>query len=403
MVSPSKAYGMATLSQKSQSSPDQIKRFERGSTARQLSLLFGETLVGPWPELGADFERRDRLRRPRLLLKLGLLLLAFGGLVLLGHSLLAPGLERRTLADRSHYTAELETSLADGDLVHAVDFAALAELEPATATAKTPLSPLTVYAEALFYRYLDADPKRTARIAQELSQPVVSLAKEPRLQLAALVVKSRRERKSALGELEELSRKLPRDSVVYYLLATAQESLGNEEAARLAWVRSADLGPAWLVHRFEQAEFEHHTNNDAEAASVTLEMNRVDPLSPWSKLAWSAFGATLAPMPSRPPSDAAVAPVPVVEVHQELLLSSIQAAKRGDMQAARRALGQAVQVVHGGAPFLLDAFDSLLASGLPALARELAQLPEWPRDHAAARAALQQLSNPPPQPSKPTE
>ena len=63
---------------------------------------------------------------------------------------------------------------------------------------------------------------------------------------------------------------------------------------------------------------------------------------------------------------------------------------------AEEFLRRAVAAVNFEAPFLFDAFDWCIEQGAPSLARDLTQLPEWPRDSAVAKAKVAKLSDFPP-------
>jgi tetratricopeptide (TPR) repeat protein len=364
---------------------------------RELAKLFGESLFGPWPELGQLPVRAPPPRRGRRRTWLVIALVAALATVFGINAVIRPGLARRSLDERAHFAQDLRRFLKDGDLERVSRYIPLVrggqEARPAAAHLD-----LVVRAEAAAYRYRDADPERLRRIEPELATAFDPNASPDRL-IAFLTVLSREERAARLPELERLrdkiNDKMDRDSEPFYLLATALEQRGDVSAARRAWEASARLGPAWLVHRFEQADFERQQGDAATAANIARRMLEVDPQSAWSRLAIDAFGGKPDALASAHEAGrGAQTPAPV-EVFYERLLEGVDAAQKGDLRQAQRSLQEAVDAVHGQAPFVLDAFDWLVAEHSQVLARELTASPAWPLDSPVARAKAKRLADAP--------
>ncbi|HEY5961025.1 MAG TPA: hypothetical protein VIV60_30925 [Polyangiaceae bacterium] len=372
----------------------------------RLEQMFGASLFGAWPELTQHSpppRRRLPARGRWLVLALGLLL----GLAVWGsRALLAPGLQRTATNERERYATDLKAFLKDGDLEHAQQYVPLVRKTTTTDSArpidaKEPELELLVEAEALLYRYHDADPQRVQRIAPALANSSSATGlRSSRLRMANLIVASRAERQVRLSELEHLRSELPNENEVEHLLATAREqdalrrSLAKEaaeplvQAAREAWSRSAKLGPAWLGHRLEQAWFEQLQAQPEAARRIASQMVRTDPDSVWSKLAIDAFAPPKEPAVVSVRGDAGVfAPTPV-QIHYELLQKSLSAQQRGNDVQAQQMLREAMLTIRYQVPFLLDAFDWFLAARQPTLARELAAATEWPHDSQVAAQEL---------------
>ena len=355
---------------------------------RQLAQLFGESLFGRWPELEQNVIVPKRRRWVKTLLW-QLTIVGSIGLVLWGgHALFKPGLSRQDAAERAHYAVELQTFLNDGALVQAAQYLPLVYDEAAGGESRNTYLDLTVYAEAVLYRYFDADPARLLRISPHL-EGGASLS--PLRQVARLTLVSREERATQLSVIEQLGSELPNNNQVEYLRATALEFRGNTEGAIAAWSRSAKSGPAWSLQRFEQASFEAARGDDTTAKKVASQIVRTDPDSDWSKLAIFTFGVS---KPSDTVSERTDASAPItvpVEVFYEKRQRSIEAHRLGDITKAKELLLEAASVVNEESPFLLDAFDWLLMQKAPVLAQELTKLPKWPGNSPVAKAKLERL------------
>ncbi len=332
----------------------------------QLSRLFGESLLGAWPGLEQELSSPPpRVHKRRWGFTPWAILLLVGasfGFVMLRTS--RPRLDRTSLERRAHYAEELGTFLQDGELERASEFVALVRGEGAVLDPADPHLDHVIFAEAALYRYLDADPARLARIRPLL--PGSSASGSPERQLAGLTVLSRRERVERAGWFGALRAPLAKDPEFFHLLATVEEARGNLPAAREAWQRSAELGPAWWAHRFEQAEFERRHGDEAAAAKIAGQMLRADPESAWSHLAGSEF--RVVPVASAMPR----ARPPVAVYHGELE-RALDAGRGDDLAGAKRHLASALDAVHGEAPFVSDAVDWLVEAKLVALAEELGQ------------------------------
>ncbi|MBN1612542.1 MAG: hypothetical protein JW940_38285 [Polyangiaceae bacterium] len=368
---------------------------ERGTRGveRELAKLFGESLFGPWPELGQLPAAAPAPRRGRRWGWLVVTLVVALGIVLGTNAVIRPGLARRSSDERAHYAKELRRFLKDGDLERVSRFIDLVRGEPADRPAAAELD-LIVRAEAAVYRYRDADPERLRRIEPELGAAFESGASPDRL-IAGLTVLSREERAAHVTELERLQGELNKESEPFYLLATALEQRADVSGARRAWEASARLGPAWLGHRFEQAEFERRHGDPQGAARIAGRMVEVDPQSAWSELALATFGGKPgADVHGSEAGRGAQSPAPV-EVFYARLLEGVDAANKGELRRAQRCLGEAVDAVHGQKPFVLDAFDWLVAAHSETLARELTASPAWPVGSAVARAKVRRLADAP--------
>ncbi len=350
---------------------------------RQLTALFGESLVGPWPELAPNLERPGRIRRARTWLwwslgSLALIVAAGFGATALSRS----GLERRVAGDRAERAERLRMAVEDGHLELAAGLgagvvAASGALDPAD-----PHLELILATEAVVYRYHDAEPRRRARIEPLLRADAPAATSAPR-RIARYTILSRVERAKHLADLERLRAERPQDPQVHYLIATVRERGGDVALAREAYRRSEDLGPAWLAHRFDQLELERRQGDAAAVVALAEGMLRRDASSAWSRLA-----ATLAALPAAPGDAAPAAPV---QVFHARLVDAVAAGVRGDGVAAGAQLDAAVAAVHGEPPFLVDAVDTLAEQGATALARRLTESERWPRGSAAAAAQQRRL------------
>lgn len=377
-------------------SPGSRPGLETPRVRRKLAALFGDSLFGPWPELEQYGDLPDRgpviPRRRRWPRRLALLL-GFAGVAAAAVALLGPGLERHAADERGRYAEELALFLRDGNLERAAEFLPLARGEGPLAP-DDPTLDVIVRAEAMLYRYWDADPLRLERIRAHLDGAPFGSRSSPQRTLATLAVLSSGERAEHLPLLKDLSGKLPRDADAQYLVTTSLVQHQQWAAAREAWKRSEDLGPLWFGQRFEQAVFECQQGRPEAATKLVRSMVRADAGRPWASLAAKtcALPASVLAEAPRAPEAGAVPLESRVLVHHTGLVEGLLAARRGDLGLARRHLSAAAAAINQQSPFLLDAFDWLLRGGAPELALELTKLPGWPRGAPAAEARLRLLS-----------
>jgi hypothetical protein len=355
---------------------------------RQLAGLFGETVFGPLLDPGRYLSRtspsnarRGRLRRFVILL----LILGVGGATTW---LIRAGSRRTTGVSREQTAQSLANFLNEGEMPRVAQFLLVLHDPKQPFDSADPFLDLMVRGEAAVYRYLDADPSRLARIRTYLPIPEGGAGSPQRL-LASLAVASRQERAERLAELESIGQIFERDPEYHYLLATALEHKGDVQAARRAWERSQDLGPLWLGHRYEQAGFEAAQRNRTGVRKVVEGLARVAPTSLWTQLASERFLGVRAVHPDKAPGqtpDPAFANVAAFQRDFALALSAA-----GDQAVAWRRLSQAVAAVNGQSPFVLDAFDWLMAAKATGLARALTGFEAWPRHSKLALARLAML------------
>ncbi len=373
------------------------------------------------------------------------------------HRLVRRGSAEQTTTQRAEWVHELVLLIQDGDFPRASRLVALLRADATDLRLDDPHLGHLLRAEAVLYRHYDADPARLRAIeavlarspeARSVSSTSAALARSPagspldpsklrslragaapppgshasastatRIEpaLVAMVLASRRERAEHVATLDTTCERLSEDPECFYALATALEQRGDVDAARAAWKRAWDLGPAWLSHRFDQASFEHHHGGDEAAARLVAQMKRMAPSAPWTELA-STFGSWLsvspdavvptaptasanvevgvagvAPNSSAAASQALPAPSPVHE-HRARLLEAVAAARRGDVATGRRLLANAMTAVHGERAFILDAFDWLLDERAYVLASELTAREEWPASLPMAKSMVSQLA-----------
>jgi hypothetical protein len=143
----------------------------------------------------------------------------------------------------------------------------------------------------------------------------------------------------------------------------------------------------WLPHRYAQGAFEARQRNAEALGRLSTHLARVAPDSAWTRMAFKHFvSMATPPVASGPPKPAS----PVAEHHEQLagVLANLAA---GDRRLARQELERALDLVHGQAPFVLDAFDLLVQAGARELAMDLASFESWPRANPAAQAKVEEL------------
>jgi hypothetical protein len=388
---------MTTRRNPENGSPPRVSEspIEDEGVRQQLAELFGKSLFGPWPQLQHDAGKwRQGGRSRRWLWKLSILVTLVAAAFGL-HSLVQPGLKHQVDDQRGRCAQELKTFLNDGNLERASQYVPLVEGH-AGGEQKRDIDPkdahldLIVATEAALYRYYDGSPERLRRILPYLDNSGQASALR---KIANLTVLSREERAAKLESLEGLRNDLPDNNELEYLLATALEYKHDAQSSRRAWERSAKLEPAWLGHRFEHAWFELHQDRAPAAQQIASQMLRVDPDSPWSKLAAGAFLLPKNIAVTSIRGDAAAPVATPVEIYVEMLVQGILAASRNDFSRAKERLADAFAAIYYQAPFLFDAFDWCVDENEPALARELSNMPQWPRNSKVAIAKLERLSN----------
>jgi hypothetical protein len=361
------------------------KKPSQGSdrVAQQLARLYGESLFGAWldPLDSAGAGQRERRRghwRRRLGIVLLLALVAAGGT-----RLYQRGVAQQADRERARVAKDVATFLADGELDRLAQFLDILLPPGQPLQATDPNLDLIVSAEAVLYRYQDAAPARLARIEPYLS----SDKNHPARLLARLTVASKPERAEAYDTLLAMVQPFAKDPEYHSLMATLQEQRGDAKAARASWERSAQAGPLWLPHRYQQCAFEARQHDAAAVARTTGHMARVAADSAWTRLAYQHFARTTPPpggtSPAKPPS-------PVAQYYAELALVLQNLAAR-DLSASRPALGRALAAVNAQSPFVLDAFAALLDAKAEDLAMELSSYEAWPRSNRWAQAKLAEL------------
>jgi hypothetical protein len=350
------------------------------SLDRQLARLFGESLFGPWLDPSEWMPLSGRARKPgawirRIAIAFLAVVVVAGGAWLAGY-----GFYRHEAQERARVAKDVAAFLAEGELERLAQF--LAILSPATdqLQATDPYLDLIVQAEAALYRYHDASPARLERVSRFLAADDGF----PRRFVARMTVASLAERSAAYPRLSKLPSSLAADPEIWALLASVEEGR-NVVAARRSWERAFEAGPLWLPHRYQQCLFEARQGRTDRVARLVNHMVKVDPDSPWTHLAQS--------LRARSPVSALGATAPAVAQHHQQLALVFEGAHPGEVSAARRqALGRALDAVQGGAPFVLDVFDRLMAVHAKDLAAEMTSYEAWPRDNPFAQARLEGLS-----------
>lgn len=353
------------------------------SLAPQLARLYGESLFGAWqdPLESIEANRRGHKRgRWGLRLSVALILLAVAAA---GTWVYRRGLARRAEQDRAQVAKDVATFLADGELDRLAQYVAILQPPTEPLEVTNPYLDLVVSAEAALYRYQDAAPARRARIAPH----VASETGTPARTLARMTVASQPERAQAWEKLVSLGSSLDKNPEYHTVMATVSEQRGDIKAARAAWERSAQAGPLWLPHRYQQCAFEVRQRNAAAAARIAEHMAKVAPESAWTRMALRHCATTL-PAPtgttvSQDPS--------AVARYQDELVQVFPSLTSRNLASARPALGRALAAVHGESPFVLDAFAALVAAKATDLATEMTSYEVWPRDNGWGRTKAMEL------------
>jgi len=352
--------------------------------APQLGRLYGESLFGAWqdPLDALEANRRGR-RRGRWDKRLAVLLLV-GAVVATGTWLYRRGLTRRAEQERAQVAKDVATFLADGELDRLAQYLGL--LLPAAEPLQggNPNLDLIVAAEAALYRYQDAAPERLARIEPYLSSDLP----QPIRTLARLTVASRPERAEAFDTLVGLQPSLAKNPEYHTLMATVLDQRGDTKAARSAWGRSAQAGPLWLPHRYQQCAFEARQHNAGAIADILAHMAKVAPESAWTRMAYRHFART---MPATPASNSVPQQPSAVGQYYDEMVQVFLSLAAHDLAAARPSLGRALAAIHGQTPFVLDAFTALVDAMEDGLAMEMTSYEEWPHSSRWARTKSTEL------------
>lgn len=345
---------------------------------QQLDRLFGASLFGAWPESHAALATKHRRSSGRVRRRVGAVLLV-AAVASAGFWLYRRGGAEQEIQQGSQMAGPVAALLSEGALDRLAQ--ALKTLAPPDKplAAEQPHLDLIVAAEAALYRYHDAAPERLARIEPFLSND----SGQPARLLARLTVISRPERVASLDTLVKLPPTHAQGSEYHALLATIHEGRGDAQAAHASWEQSLKAGPRWLPHRYLQCGFEARQRNSAAVAEIVGHMAQVAPDSPWTRLAQRHFGT--------PPTAGASAPMPPVAQFHADLEPLFQGSAAQNLNAARRALGQAFSTINGQSAFVLDVFKALRDAKADSLAMELTSYETWPRGNAWARNALTDL------------
>jgi hypothetical protein len=349
-----------------------------------LARLYGETLFGAWQDPLASIEasRHGHKRRRwgwgmRVSVVLVLLAVAAAGTWVYRR-----GLARRAEQERAQVAKDVATFLADGELDRLAQYVAILQPPSEPLAAAGPYLDLVVSAQAALYRYRDAAPERVARVAPYLASETGT----PERTLARVTLASQPERAQAWDKLVSLRGALDKNPEYHTVMATVLEQRGDIKAARAAWERSAQAGPLWLPHRYQQCAFEVRQHNAMAATRIAEHMAKVAPESAWTRMALRHFATTL------PAPEGAVSPElsAVARYHDELAQVFPSLVAR-NLASARPALGRALAAVHGQAPFVLDAFAALVAAKANDLAMEMTSYEVWPRENGWARTKATEL------------
>jgi hypothetical protein len=346
------------------------------TTDRQMAKLLGESVFGPWLDpAGAKGRARRRISRPSRLR----IVVVSAIVAAVGVWLVVRGFSHQAAQERTEVAKDVAAFLAEGELERLSQYVAILSPPAEPLQPTDPYVDLVVRAEAVLYRYHDANPARLARIQPLLSPDQAS----PSRVLARLTVASNAERLAAYATLKALELRLAKEPEFWTLLASAEEGR-NVAAAKASWDRSFDVGPLWLPHRYLQHRFEARRGSAEGQARIARHMAKVAPDSPWTRLALASGRA------GQVVAEGAGTPVPPVAQYHERLAATLATASSPAQR--RQSLEGALAAVKDGVPFVLDAFDWLMAAKAQALAIEMTSFEGWPRSHPMARAKLVALA-----------
>jgi hypothetical protein len=365
---------------------------ENSDVKQQLVQLFGESLIGPWRSPDEFVASSPILRRRGVFRKNKLIVGVVGLCILLTSGwLLHLGLTRQAILKRIQVARNLESFLREGELERAAQYLALLQGETSSLVADDPHLDLILRGEAMVFRYHDADPKRFERIRPYLTE-VKQGPIHPQRFLAAMTLRTRKERAGYLAEFSAIQPGYLRDPEFYFLWATALDSQGEKAAAQRAWNRSFELGPLWLAHRYEQIGFEIRQKNPNAPLKLLHHLERVAPDSIWTCLAQERLGHSVAEKIAGTSPTIPGKPMPKVAIFHQHLSSALVAAQANHFATAQERLQQSLLAIGGQAPFVLDAFDRLIEVNANRLAYELTKMSLWPRHSNEATNRLDDLN-----------
>lgn len=364
--------------------PPESKAATESSLAPQLARLYGETLFGPWQDPLESIEAsRGAHKRGRWRPKLAVLLVA-AVVAAAGAWVYRHGLSRRAEQNRAQVAKDVATFLADGELDRLAQYLSILQPPTEPLDARSPHLDLVVAAEAALYRYQDGAAERLARIAPHVS----ANAGTPERRLAGMTVSSQPERIQAWETLARSGGSLDKNPEYHTVMATVLEQRGDLKAARVAWERSAQVGPLWLPHRYLQCAFEARQNNLPAVTRIAQHMIRVAPASAWTGMTLRHFAKAM----TVPPGTSTPEPPSTVAQYYDELTQALSRLSSRDLASARPALGRALAAVHGQSPFVLDAFTMLVSAKAKDLAMEMTSYEMWPRGNRWAQDKATELA-----------
>ncbi len=320
----------------------------------QTEALFGSSLFGPmndpdvlWEESG---NRRGKRRRPivrRLALAGSLSLFA-----VLAWWVIDAGLDRSVQQKRAGLAEEIELYLNQGDLQRVTRF--MTELQSTrVASRKDPHSDLILRADAMLFRYLDADPQRRQRLQPLLdrSDPQSSADRV----LATALLCSRAQRLAMVDALQKAEQAQVRNPTAAYLIGTALQQAGDADGAARAFARASDRGPDNLLLLAGLANFEHWLGRDDQSQIIAEQMRDEDPKSPWTQMVSSQLTGEM--------KEELHDVLPPVAYAELCLGQALRVLKKGQGEDASSWLDRAAEAVHWQIPFLSDYADRLEQAG----------------------------------------
>lgn len=245
---------------------------------------------------------------------------------------------------------------------------------------------LVARADALLYRYHDADSKRLSRVAKQLE--VVAKHRPDDGIVIRGIIASAADRIAMLEDLTRIA-ETTEDPEAAYLVASALSRAGSHEQADRYFERTLDLEPSHLEHLAGYAEHKLRANRLDQAESILDTMREVSPSSLWTQVVADALGRAQSTDRHVVDGKEAGPSSRVAEAHA-LLMSAIARHEDGDPEALDE-VTQAIERVNEQPPFLIDYADRLLAIGWRAAARRVIESDRFPDTALAGRAALGRL------------